>query len=339
MGLVISEIIPRKEISLKDLKGKVIAIDAFNTLYQFLTTIRQVDGTPLMDKNKKITSHLSGLFYRNINLLQEGIKPIYVFDGKPSELKHGEIVSRMKAKEEAREKYEEARENEDEEGMRKYSAQFVKMTDDVIKESKELLDALGIPVIQAVGEGEGEAACLARQGIAWASASQDYDSLLFGATRLVRNLTLARKRKTVSGYVEVNPELIEFDHLLNQLQINREQLICLGILVGTDFNPGGVKGIGQKRALDIVRKYQYAVRIFEAVKNDPKYQIDFEWQDIFKLFNDPGCIKEPEVVFKKVDKDRVREILSKRDFSLERINSGLDKLSEIEEKKKQKTLF
>lgn len=339
MGVQISDIVPRKEIQLIDLKDKIIAVDAFNTLYQFLTTIRQIDGTPLMDKDKKITSHLSGLFYRNIALLQEGIKPVYVFDGKPPELKFKEIKKRQEAKVIAQEKYEQARESEDTEEMRKYSSQFVKLTPELIEESKIFLDAMGIPIIQAPGEGESEASFLTKSKKVWAAASQDYDSLLFGAERLVRNLTLARKRKTSSGaYAEVNIELIEFESLLNHLQIDKDQLICLGILVGTDYNPGGVKGIGQKRALEIVQRYKYPVEIFRHVSENPKYELDFDWQPIFKEFHEFQTIN-PEIVFKKPNEEKIRHILTSRDFSLDRINSALERLRESQEKNKQKKLF
>ena len=339
MGIQISDIVPRKEISLKELKGKIIAIDAMNTLYQFLTTIRQPDGTPLMDNNNKITSHLSGLFYRNINLLQEGIKIFYVFDGKPPELKFQEIGRRAEAKDIAKEKYERAKSEEDIEGMRKYSQQFVKMTPEIIEESKELLEAMGIPVIQALGEGEAEASLLARNGKAWAAASQDYDSLLYGTPKLIRNLTLSRKRKTSSGaFVDINIELIEFESLLNHMQINKDQLICLGILVGTDYNPGGIKGIGQKIALDIVRKYQYPIKIFEYINSNPKYEMNFDWQEIYRIFHEQECCVNPEIIFKKPDKEKIRKILLSRDFSEERIENALKRLDEINEQKKQKSI-
>jgi flap endonuclease-1 len=338
MGVQISEIIPRKEISISDLKGKVIAIDAFNTLYQFLTTIRQPDGTPLMDKDKNITSHLSGLFYRNIKLLQEGIKPIYVFDGKPPELKQAEIEKRKEAKRIAEQKFEEAKTSKDKQATKKYSGRFVKITDEIIQQSKELLEAMGIPVIQASGEGEAEAATLAKTQAVWAAASQDYDSLLYGATYLIRNLTLARTRRTASGlYVDVKPELIEFQDVLNKLQIEKDQLICLAILVGTDYNPGGVKGLGQKRALEIVQKYKYPVEIFKHVQNNDKYEFIFDWQEVFKQFHEYES-KTQDIEFKKMDEAKVKEILVKHDFSENRIDSGLQKLQAITDAKKQKGL-
>ncbi len=339
MGVQISEIIPKKEISIPELKGKTIAVDAFNTLYQFLTTIRQTDGTPLMDKKGNITSHLSGLFYRNINLLQEGIKPVYVFDGKSPELKQKEIENRKKAKKTAEEKYETAKIKDDKELMRRYSGQFVSMTDEIISESKALLIAMGIPVIQAPGEGEAEAATLAKKGKVWAAASQDYDSLLYGAPFLIRNLTLSRRRKTTAGiYVDIRPELIEFQQVLNKLEIEKDQLICLAILVGTDYNPGGVKSLGQKRALEIVQKYKYPVEIFRYIENNDRYNIIFDWKEVFRQFHEYELSTTGKIEFKKFDEDQIRKILLSRDFSEGRINSGLQKLQQVEEEKKQKGL-
>lgn len=340
MGIQIADIIPRKEIELSDMKGKIIAVDAFNTLYQFLTTIRQADGTPLMDSRGRITSHLSGIFYRNINLLQEGIRLIYVFDGKPPELKFKEIQKRKEQKDIAREKLERAKEEGDTEAMHKYSQQTVKITDEIIEESKRLLEAMGIPVIQAESEGEAEAALLARKGVSWASASQDYDSLLYGTPRLIRNLTLSRKRRTSSGmFVDTKIELVEFDKVLNELQINLEQLICLGILVGTDYNPGGVKGIGQKRALEIVKKYEYPLKIFEFVEKSDKYILDFDWQPIFHQFKSFKETHKEKIIFQNINLEKIKEILVQdHEFSEERINNALEKLKDIEKAKKQKGL-
>lgn len=340
MGIQIADIIPRKEIELKDMKGKIIAVDAFNTLYQFLTTIRQADGTPLMDSKGRVTSHLSGIFYRNINLLQEGIKLVYVFDGKPPELKLKEIIKRKEQKDIAREKLEKAKEEGDTESMHKYAQQTVKITDEIIEESKELLKAMGIIVVQAESEGEAEAALLARKGICWASASQDYDSLLYGTPRLIRNLTLSRKRKTSSGMlVDTQIELVDFERVLNDLQINLDQLICLGMLVGTDYNPGGVRGIGQKRALEIVKKYEYPLKIFEFIEKSDKYILDFDWQQVFHQFKSFQEKHKEEINFDKINIEKIKQILiTKHEFSEERINNALEKLKEIEKSKKQRGL-
>lgn len=336
MGIQISEIIPREEIEIKELNGKTIAIDAMNTLYQFLTSIRQQDGTPLMDSKGNISSHLSGIFYRNIALLEEGINPIYVFDGVPSELKYEEIQKRRERKEIAKEKYEEAKEEGDVSEMRKYSQQIVKIDSKIIRESKELLVSMGIPVLDSLNEGEAEAAILARKKLVWASASQDYDSLLYGTPRLIRNLTLSRKKRIPSGIlVDTKIEMVELQNVLNKLQIDRDQLICLGILVGTDFNPGGVKGIGQKRALEIVQKNIYPVKIFEFIEKSDKYNLEFDWQRIFQEFKTYEGTKEDLNLRGEINFEKIKEILLARDFSEERINNGLERLRNILEKKKQ----
>ncbi|MFW5846742.1 MAG: flap endonuclease-1 [Nanoarchaeota archaeon] len=342
MGLSIKDIVPKKDIELSELSGKTICVDAFNTLYQFLTTIRQQDGTPLMDSKKRITSHLSGIFYRNIKLLSEGIKLIYVFDGKAPKLKCKTHENRTEHKKEAREKYEQAKKSENISEMKKYSSQLARLDAEIISESKELLQAMGIQVIQAPSEGEAEASHLTRiNKEIFATASQDYDSLLFGTPRLLQNLTLARKRKTQYGWVEVKTQLIDLERVLNELEINLDQLICLGILVGTDYNPKGIPGIGQKKALDIVRKHKQPVLIFKSVEEQlmsiPE-EDRFDWQEIFHIFHHHS-VEDKEIEFPKLDEDKIKEILVKEhDFSRERVEKQLSKLKDIEKRKKQKGL-
>lgn len=342
MGLNIREIIPRRELEISEIQDKVLCVDAFNALYQFLSTIRQPDGTPLMDNKKRITSHLSGIFYRNINLLNEGIKLVYVFDGRAPDLKEKIYKKRQEARDVARERYESAKNKEDEEGMKRYSSQLSRLDDEMIEESKELLVAMGIPVVQAPSEGEAQAAHMTRRNTKiYASVSQDYDSLLFGASRLIRNLTVSRKRKTYNGYVEIKPEMIELEKVFNFLEINLEQLICLGILVGTDYNPKGIPGIGQKKALDIVKRYKVPFEIFKSVEEQimslPE-EDRFNWQDIFELFYKPD-VSNQDFEFKPYDEKKIKEILVERhDFSEERVEKQIDKLKDIKEKSKQKGL-
>jgi flap endonuclease-1 len=342
MGLNIREIIPREEINISDLKGKIVCVDAFNTLYQFLSTIRQVDGTPLMDNDKRITSHLSGIFYRNIALLEEGMKLVYVFDGEAPKLKAKTHKKREGVREVAKSKYEEAREKEDLVSMKRYGSQLVRLDDEMIKESKELLRAMGIVVVQAPSEGESEAAYLCKiKKEVYASVSQDYDSLLFGAPKLIRNLTLAKKRKTFSGWKEIKPEIINLEKVLNSLKINLDQLICLGILVGTDYNPKGIPGIGQKRALQIVQKFKEPFLIFkeieEQIKNLPE-ENQFDWKEIFELFHKPKVI-DADFKFDKINEKEIKRILIKEhNFSETRVEKQLERLRDITEKQKQKGL-
>jgi len=347
MGLQIGEIISKKQIRFSDLKGKIIAVDAFNAIYQFLTTIRQPDGTPLKDNKDRVTSHLSGLFYRNMNLIVEGIKLIYVFDGEAPELKNRTHEKRKEVKDAMKEKYEKAVEDEDVGAMGKYSRANVRLDDEKIKESKELLLAMGIAVVQAPGEGEAQASVMTKEDKnIYAVASQDYDCLMFKAPLLIQNLSMSRKRKTISGYVEVFPQVIELDKVLKELEITLEQLICLGILCGTDYNPGGVKGLGPKKSLNIVKEYKTKEKIFSAIETEEKFErykefINFDWKEIYNEIEKPNVkkIKKEDIEFPKVDKDKIKKILMKHDFSEERIENQLVKFDEVKKAKAQKTLF
>ncbi|PIZ82544.1 flap structure-specific endonuclease, partial [Candidatus Pacearchaeota archaeon CG_4_10_14_0_2_um_filter_05_32_18] len=233
----------------------------------------------------------------------------------------------------AREKYNGAKDKEDYFAMRKYGQQLGLISKGMIEESKELLEAMGIAVVQSPGEGEAQASELAKDKDIYAVASQDYDCLLFGAPVLIQNLTLARKRKTASGIVEIKPEVIELEKVLNILHINHDQLICIGILTGTDYNPGGIKGIGQKKALEIVQKYKTPVEIFKY------YEGDFNWREVFELFKKPDVKRNLDIEFPKINPDKIRKILTERDFSEERVDKQIDRLLNIKEKNKQKTLF
>ncbi|MFH1607797.1 MAG: flap endonuclease-1 [archaeon] len=342
MGLNIRDIIPRKEIEISNLRGKTVCVDAYNILYQFLSTIRQQDGTPLMDDGKGITSHLSGIFYRNIALLCEGIKLVYVFDGDAPALKARTHKKRKEGRDLAEERYEMAKQEEDISAMGRYGRQLVRLNDEMIKESKELLEAMGIFVVQALGEGEAEAAYLCKiKEEVYASVSQDYDSLLFGAPKLIQNLTLASRRKTFSGWMEVKPEMIELEKVLNLLEIDLDQLICLGILVGTDYNPKGIPGIGQKKALQIVQKYKQPIFIFQSVEEQIMslpLEDRFDWREIFELFKKPELV-DADFDFGKINEDKIKEILVERhDFSEERVEKQLDKLRKMKEAGKQKGL-
>jgi len=342
MGLNIREIIPRKEIQISDLAGKTVCVDAFNILYQFLSTVRQMDGTPLMDNQKRVTSHLSGLFYRNLNLLEQGIKLVYVFDGEPPSLKFKTHEKRQGFREIAKEKYEIAKQSEDFFGMKKYGSQLIRLNDEMIEESKELLKAMGIAVVQAPSEGEAEAAYLAKiKPEVYASISQDYDSLLFGTPRLIQNLTSSKRKKTFSGWIETSLELIELSNIFNSLEINLDQLICLGILVGTDYNPKGIPGIGQKKALQIVQKYKQPVLIFQGVEEQilslPE-EDRFDWKEIFELFHNHN-VKDVEFEFEKINEEKIRELLiGEHDFSENRVEKQLERLRKIQGKAKQKGL-
>lgn len=344
MGLQISDIISKNEIEFKELKGKTLAVDAFNAIYQFLTTIRQPDGTPLKDSQGNITSHISGLFYRNMRLILEGIKLIYVFDGEPPELKLKTREIRREQKDLAKEKYNEALDKEDIEAMNKYARAETSLDEQKVKESKELLQAMGIAIIQAPGEGEAQASYLVEQGKADAVASQDYDCLMFKAPLLIQNLSLSKTRKTISGFKEVFPQTIKLPEVLKELEINQEQLICLGIICGTDYNPGGIKGLGPKKSLKIVQEYKTKEEIFKALETDEKFEkykefLNFDWEPIYEEINNPNIDKNPKIEFPNINPDKIKEVLLKYEFSEKRIESQLDRLEDLKKQAAQQTLF
>jgi flap endonuclease-1 len=257
LGVNLRDLVPKTTVTLESFSGKSIAIDAYNALYQFLAIIRQPDGTPLKDSTGKVTSHLSGLFYRTANLVELGIKAVYVFDGVPPTLKEVEIKRRAKVKEEALVKYEKALAEGKIEEARSYAQATSRLKDYMADDSKKLLTLMGIPWLQAPSEGEAQAAHLAKKGATSFCASQDYDSLLFGAPILVRNVTISGRRKLPKKdvYIDVVPETVELNHVLKELGITHEQLVDIGILVGTDFNPKGVKGMGPKTALKLIKEH------------------------------------------------------------------------------------
>ncbi len=329
MGVNLNPIIGeyKKTIKFSDLGNKIIAIDAYNTIYQFLTTIRDPTGKPLRDSRGRVTSHLSGLFYRNINLLKERIKLVYVFDGRPPVKKLKELERRKIIKRESFKKYLEALERKDFEEARKYAAMAATLEEYMVEDSKRLLELLGIPIVQAPSEGEAQASYMAMKGDVWAVGSQDYDSFLFGAPRIVRNITLTGKVKYPSKGIEVRlePELIHLDDVLNGLGLTHKQLVDIGILVGTDYNEG-VRGIGPKRALELVKTYGSIDKIPEG----KKWFSDEELQEIRNLFLSPEVMDDYSLEFRNVDHDGIIKFLcGEHDFSLTRVTKALNDLKKI----------
>lgn len=325
MGLDLKPLVTPAPLKLQELAGKVVAIDAYNTIYQFLSIIRGPTGEPLANSKGEVTSHLSGLFYRNTNLLMENIKPVYVFDGKASELKMVEIQRRSKLKKEATEKYQLAIDEGRMEDARKYSTRTAVLTDSMVEESKKLLSYLGIPYIQAPSDGEAAAAYLTKHDLAYAAASQDYDSILFGAKKLVRNLAISGKRKVPNRnvYVDVEPEIFEHDRVLQEVGLTHEQLVDVGILIGTDFNPGGFPGIGPKTALKLIKENSK----LENVEKIKHLLSAVPYQEIRNIFLRPEVPKIEKIEFGDANREKVLDFLCvDKSFSTDRVSSTLDKL-------------
>ncbi len=337
MGVQLGDIVSKQKVGLEQLRGQIIAIDAMNSLYQFLSIIRQRDGELLKDSKGRITSHLSGLFYRTANLIEAGIRPVYVFDGEPPRLKLRTVKQRRAVRKEAAEEWAAALKEGRIEEAKKFAQRAGRVDDRMINQAQTLLGHMGLPWVQAPGEGEAQAAYLVQRGDVWAAASQDFDSLLFGAPMLVRNLAITGKRKLPGKdvYIEVFPEMIELQKLLGELGINQEQLVDIGILIGTDYN-AGIKGIGPKKALELVKE-QGSIEQIAKTELGEKFEIDpLKAREIFLK---PNITGEYKLEWSDPDPEGIKEFLCREhDFSESRVQTGIDRLLKGQREREQVSL-
>ena len=340
MGVDLGDLFKKEQCTYKDFRDRIVAIDAYNVLHQFLSIIRSRDGTPLKDSHGNITSHLSGLLYRTANLIEAKIRPVYVFDGKPHPLKARVIEQRKQRRLQAEKAWKEALEKGDIETAKKKAQQTSRVTDEIVEQSKELLDALGIPYVQAPSEGESQASYMVKKGDAYAVGSQDFDCLLFGSPLLIRNLTSSGRRKLPNkkAYVKVTPELIRLKPGLSSLNILQKQLIDMAILIGTDFNEG-IKGYGPKKSLNLIKKAGNVENALALIGGEDIPTIE-EIKEIRKIFLKPEITDDYSLKWSKPDNEAILKILCDRhQFTRERMEPVLEKFSTIENILKQKNLF
>lgn len=322
----IGEILEKEKVDIDYFTGRKIAVDAYNAIYQFISIIRQPDGTPLKDTEGRVTSHLSGIFYRISNMVEAGVKPVFVFDGEPPVFKRRELEERKERRNEMKKKWKESLER-GEKDVKKYAQAAESINDYIVETSKELLEYMGIPHVQAPSEGEAQAAYMCIKGDVNYTGSQDYDSLLFGSPKLARNLAITGKRKLPGKnvYVEVKPEVIDLQANLKALDISREQLVDINLLMGTDFNEG-VKGVGAKKALKNITENG---DVFNALS-----AMELSWdnlQEIRNFFLNPPVEDDYSIKFSKPDETRLIEFLcEEHDFSKERVKKAAEKLKELE---------
>jgi flap endonuclease-1 len=318
MGVNLKDIVEARQITYNDLSGKTIAVDALNSIYQFLASIRQPDGTPLMDSRKNVTSHLSGLLYRTTNLIRLGIKPIYVFDGAPPELKKKTLQARKLHKEKAQKMWEDAKAQGRLDDAAKYGKRTSKLTREMGEEARLLLTCMGVPWVQAPSEGEAQCTHIVLRGDAYAVASTDYDSLLFGAPHIIRGLTM-------SGKMELTQ--IDLDETLKKIKLTREQLIDLAILVGTDFDDG-IHGVGPKKALKIVKE-----------GGVDSMEVDFDIGAVREIFLNHPVTDEYKTGYEKVDEEGLINLLAtEHDFSTDRVKRASSELMKAYRENTQQTL-
>lgn len=337
MGVNLTPIIVKHTLRLEDLRGKSFAVDANNYLYQFLALIRTPNGTPLKDSSGNITSHLAGLIFRTTRLLYEyDLHLVFVFDGEPPKLKFAEISKRRELREKAYEEWVKAL------GRGDYAAAFSKavvtsrLTRDMINDAKRVLELLGIPYVQAPSEAEAQAAYMASKGDVWAASSKDYDSLLFGANRLLRYLTITGKEYLPSKgtFRPLKPELIELNELLSMYGITRQQLIDLAIMVGTDFNEG-IKGIGPKKALKLIKTYGKLENLPEKLLK----KLPSNFDEIRKIFLEPEVTYDYKLEYGRLKEEELYQFLCKeRDFSKKRVETAVRRMKAFYSRRKQMKL-
>ena len=337
MGVNLTPIIIKHVLQLENLKGKSLAVDANNYLYQFLSLIRTRDGTPLKDSHGNITSHLSGLMFRSTRLIHDyNIDLIFVFDGKPPELKQPEILKRRRLREKATKEYEEALKAKDYATAWSKAVMTSRLTKPLIEDAKQLLNLLGIPYVQAPSEAEAQTAYMAMKGDVWAASSKDYDSLLFGAPRLLRYLTIYGREFLPSKGISrvLKPEIIDLYEFLSYHNITREQLIDLAILIGTDFNEG-IKGIGPKTAIKLIKEYGK----LENLPNNIQSQISNNYKEIRETFLDPETTSNYNLEYQELNEEALYQFLcDQRDFSRKNVETIIQRMKNFYQNKKRISL-
>jgi len=325
LGFDLSPLVVRRQITLDDLRSRSLAVDGNNLLYQFLSLIRMRDGRPFTDSHGNVTSHLLGLLMRTTRLMGDyGVRPIFVFDGKPPQLKMRTLQARKAYREKAKREWEEAVNRRDYSSAWSKAVRMDSLTKAMQDDAKTMLALLGIPYVQAPEEGEAQGAYLASKGEVWAANSRDYDSVLFGAPRLVRYVTISGQEFLPSTGTSrpLIPELIQLRDLLEALGITREQLVDLAILVGTDFNKG-VRGVGPKTGLKLIKKFEN----LEHFPVEYRDQLPGEVQEIRGIFLHPKVTDDYSTKFRGLDEEGLRRFLcDERGFSTDRVDLAVKRM-------------
>lgn len=261
-----------KEANLSQLHGRKIAIDASMQIYQFLISIRQ--GGPnnaaamLTNADGEPTSHIQGLFNRAIRFMTEGIKPVFVFDGKPPDIKSNELVKRREKREKAQQALAEAKESGNVEEQEKQEKRLVRAGTKENNDCKRLLNLMGIPIVEAPCEAEAQAAALCRSGEVWGVGTEDMDALTFACPVLIRKMTFANASKS-------DVQQMEYAKAIEGLGLTHDQFVDLCILLGCDYCDS-IKKVGPKTALKLIREYGTIEKILQNIDRN-KYGVPDDW--------------------------------------------------------------
>lgn len=317
-----------KDVELKSLFGRKVAIDASMSIYQFLVAVRQAGGDSLTNDAGDVTSHLSGLFHRTVRLMEMGIKPVYVFDGAPPEMKSGELQKRTEAKAAAKAAAAKAVEEGNAELAEKYTRRVNSVTPAMTADCKTLLRAMGVPAVEAPCEAEAQCAAMAKAGLVYAMASEDMDSLTFGTPILIRQMWAgARAGADKKG---VKPMTFNLEAALSGLDMTMDQFVDVCILCGCDYTDS-IKGIGPTKALALVRKYGDLSAVINALKGEGKYSIPdpFPVEEVRELFLSPKVADPAGLTLKwgEVDEAGLKALLVEQSqFKEETVTSGIARI-------------
>ncbi|KIK08053.1 hypothetical protein K443DRAFT_86149 [Laccaria amethystina LaAM-08-1] len=329
-----------KEHEIKTLFGRKVAIDASMSIYQFLIAVRQKDGELLTNDAGETTSHLMGLFYRTIRIVENGIKPAYIFDGKPPELKKGVLSKRLERREEAKQEGEEAKETGTVEDVDRFSRRTVKVTREHNEECRRLLKLMGIPVIIAPSEAEAQCAELARGGKVYAAGSEDMDTLTFNAPILFRHLTFSEAKKQPISEINLK-------EALEGLDMTMSQFIDLCILLGCDYLEP-IKGVGPKSALKLIREYGGLKGVVKHLRENSgcrkgkgggmQIPDEWPWEEAKKIFEKPDVLPADEVELEWTNPDidgLIQFLVTEKGFNEDRVRKGAEKLQKFLNSKQQ----
>jgi flap endonuclease-1 len=242
-----------EDVTFEEIAGSVVAVDAHNWLYRYLTTtVKFTADEAYTTSGGDEVANLVGIVQGLPKFFEHDLTPVFVFDGGVTDLKEDEVERRRDEREKAEERLAEARERGDAVDAARLEARTQRLTDVIQQTSRGLLRRLGVPVVEAPAEGEAQAAHMARRGDVDYVGSEDYDTLLFGAPYTLRQLTS-----------KGDPERMGLQETLDKHDITWEQLVDMAILIGTDFNEG-VSGIGPKTSLKAVREHGDLWGVLEA---------------------------------------------------------------------------
>lgn len=306
--------------------GRKIAIDASMCIYQLLVAVRH--GTDnLTNDDGMITSHLNGLFYRCIRLMELGIKPIFVFDGKPPPMKASELKKRADAKKAAAEAMKKAEEEGNFEMAEKFARRVNHITPEMTEACKQLLRRMGIPVVEAPCEAEAQCAELVKEGLAYATASEDMDALTFGTKRLIRHLW-AGVSSTASKKGH-KPTEFSLDVVLSELGMNMAEFVDLCILCGCDY-VDGIHGVGCVKAFTMMKKHRDLAKVVPELRQSKcvvpdEYPVERLREMFFKPEVTPS--KDIELKWPKPDEKGILKIMvEENQFDPVKIANGIKRL-------------